>query len=73
MSGERPTCQRCGRKLVPQRDTGVTPTGVARKLLGYGYNATGLFCSLTCGHWFAVDLLRGKRELQLVIPATVKT
>src|SRR5262249_17932710 len=41
---------------------------VRGELVGYGYAATGFFCSLTCGHAYAVDIL--KREIEMKNGAT---
>lgn len=67
---DRPKCRRCGKTLqrVYASDYTIEDgidlfghpfTHTHQKLVGYGYGATGLFCSLTCGHWFAVATLRG--------------
>jgi len=48
--------------LAQVLDPSATPDRSTRsvrgELVGYGYAATGYFCSLTCGHWAAVDALR---------------
>ncbi len=49
ISVARPRCRHCDKALQKQfADEGKT------RLIGYGYAATNLFCSLTCGHWYAV-------------------
>ncbi len=70
----RPKCLQCARTLqrvhapdVTTRETTIGDDGapVVRDrsargaLLGHGYAATGLFCSLTCGHaWACAELRR---------------
>lgn len=68
----RPRCRRCGKALTAvytSKETRVEqPTLVGTMevlthrergtLVGYGYAATGFFCSMTCGHWAAVDELK---------------
>lgn len=60
-------CRRCKKTLpkqfADQQKRIETPDGfhyktIRGELLGYGYGATGLFCSLTCGHWWAVDRIK---------------
>lgn len=50
----RPRCRKCDRALAPVYGTALGPPPT---VLGYGYGATSLFCSLTCGHAWAVDRL----------------
>lgn len=61
----KPRCKRCGKNLQKQWST----EGPDRKLLGFGYSATGMFCSLTCGHWFAVYQLRDEENAEYVVTA----
>lgn len=69
----RPRCRQCNRALLAIHasdeirtetvalDEGGTDVRTIRtrgKLIGHGYGATDLFCSLTCGHSWAVARLR---------------
>lgn len=69
---ERPKCRRCGKTLAKNwntrsvrrelpNDAGFETVEERIDVSGYGYGNTGLFCSLTCGHWYAVDVIRGSR------------
>lgn len=69
---DKPRCLQCQRKLIVQRAADVTTvesgnwgsrTTVNRgRIIGYGYAGTGLFCSLTCGHTWAVFKIRADRK-----------
>lgn len=67
----RPVCRQCGQKLRPtfekvsvRVDTseGFHTVDEPGKLIGFGYNARGHFCSLHCGWRFAVDTVEGKAQ-----------
>jgi len=72
----RPACLRCRRALSrvfaseevrverPNLFGGVDVSArtVRGEMLGYGYAKTGLFCSLTCGHWWAVDQFKRDKD-----------
>lgn len=69
---KRPRCVKCNKALAPQHrpefrqvqspnaegGLDLKTIEVRGALLGYGYAATGFFCTLTCGYWYAVDRLR---------------
>lgn len=72
----RPKCRRCEKRLAPvygddaatravqqtEEGPGVATVRSRGPLLGYGYAATGFFCTAQCGHWFAIQILRGERS-----------
>ena len=72
-ASDRPRCRKCNRALkaiyaedyvreesVSLEGGGmdVRTTRLRGKLIGHGYGASNLFCSLTCGHAWAVAKIR---------------
>jgi len=68
-------CKRCATILVPHHETkqvwreatnlvgGVNFTTVTKRtgrILGYGYQGEGHFCSLRCGWRYALDIVRAR-------------
>lgn len=54
MKPRRERCVQCDRALQKHRHTSAD----GRSFVTYGYGGTGYFCSLVCGHAFAVQTLR---------------
>lgn len=40
----------------------IRTTRLRGRIIGYGYAASGYFCTLTCGHAYAVGIIRDKER-----------